>query len=330
MQIPSEYLHIVSQARVEFWNWVHLTIWVPLHREFGLSTEPPALKTVYADLTSLEGALSARADGSIVIPTRLRPTLKRALLHSRELEMIRVERARLATFTPDVVTQLEDRCKQFTRLLDIKGLRSVRALPRPRLSEFMTVQAAERHSGFANDVRGAALDEKFGILMSPSTLIDAIGVTRKRCSLRGRCVSIGYADVDNFKAFNEELSETNVDRFVLPQLMQIVEAHVFGRGYAYRLGGDEYALLLPNADKATAVAILDELRRAVSGQVYPDTSRSTTLSIGVFVADADCSLTDTEVLARANRAKAFAKDNGRNRVAVCEDDGSDSFILAAG
>jgi hypothetical protein len=42
----------------------------------------------------------------------------------------------------------------------------------------------------------------------------------------------------------------------------------------------------------------------------------TTVSIGLCIVDPDCPLTDRELLDRANRAKQFAKQNGKNRIAT--------------
>lgn len=41
------------------------------------------------------------------------------------------------------------------------------------------------------------------------------------------------------------LGEVEVDRKILPRFMRTIEAHVFARGFAYRFGGDEYVLLIP-------------------------------------------------------------------------------------
>jgi len=61
---------------------------------------------------------------------------------------------------------------------------------------------------------------------------------------------------------------------------------------------------------------LDELRRKLAELSYPDIPDRTTVSIGLCVVDADCPLTDLELLDRASRAKKFAKENGKNRIAT--------------
>ena len=65
-----------------------------------------------------------------------------------------------------------------------------------------------------------------------------------------------------------------------------------------------------------SVSFLDELRVKLAGLSYPDITEKTTVSIGLCIADAVCPLTDRELLDRANRAKQFAKQNGKNCIAT--------------
>jgi GGDEF domain-containing protein len=106
-----------------------------------------------------------------------------------------------------------------------------------------------------------------------------------------------------------------VNRNVLPVFMAAVEAQIYGHGYAYRMSGDEYALLMPNADSELAMSFLNGLRKRVRALTYLGTEKKISLSFGLCVADRDCFLTDEELLQRGERAMAFAKEKGRNRIA---------------
>jgi diguanylate cyclase (GGDEF)-like protein len=128
-------------------------------------------------------------------------------------------------------------------------------------------------------------------------------------------VGIAFLDIDKFKDFNTEVGHTNVNRLVLPVFMRAVEAHIYGHGHAYRMSGDEYALLMPNADADLAMAFMSGLRRRVATLRFLGTDKGITLSIGLCVADRDCFLTDEELLQKAEQAMSFAKSEGRNRVA---------------
>jgi diguanylate cyclase (GGDEF)-like protein len=160
-------------------------------------------------------------------------------------------------------------------------------------------------------------DEKFHILQAPQLFLPDLAYFRAKCEDRETPLAIAFVDIDDFKSkFNTPHGETKVDRNVLPRFMQAMEAHAFHHGYAYRQGGDEYLILLPSLSRPLAVAFLDELRCKLADLAYPDVAEKTTASIGLCIVDSDCPLTDRELLDRANLAKQFAKENGKNRIAT--------------
>jgi diguanylate cyclase (GGDEF)-like protein len=158
-------------------------------------------------------------------------------------------------------------------------------------------------------------DEKFHLLQAPTLFLPDLHYYRGKCGVRDLRVAIAFMDIDKFKDFNDTVGETNVDRHVLPVFMRAVEAHIYGHGYAYRFGGDEYALLMPNADAHLALGLVSALRKRVAALRFLGAERGITVSVGLCVADRDCFLTDGELLQKAERAKNFAKKEGRDRVA---------------
>ena len=129
-------------------------------------------------------------------------------------------------------------------------------------------------------------------------------------------VSIAFLDIDKFKDFNSEVGETHVDRHVLPVFMRAVEAHIYGHGFAYRFGGDEYALLMPNADADLACLSSSGTSRECGlmehGLRFARSRRKITItvSVGLCVADRDCHLTDGELLQKGRTGEELCQ-NGR-------------------
>ena len=122
--------------------------------------------------------------------------------------------------------------------------------------------------------------------------------------------------IDNFKQFNTKYGESAVDLRILPVFMRELEACVFFRGYAYRQGGDEYVVLLPNVDSHMGLVLLEDVRWRIEAVSYRNVDERTTVSIGVCVVEPECFLTEREVEERANRAKNHAKGKGRNCIAT--------------
>ena len=101
--------------------------------------------------------------------------------------------------------------------------------------------------------------------------------------------------------------------------MSELERHVFSRGSAYRLGGDEYLILLPNMSKDQAIPFLGGFQCRLKNVSYFEIESGPTVSIGVCEVRPDSELTDREVRQKADEAHVFAKNAGRDRIATFTD-----------
>ena len=84
------------------------------------------------------------------------------------------------------------------------------------------------------------------------------------------------------------------------------------RGKAYRCGGEELILLLPNSSEAEAVALAERVRMTAEAHVIPEIKRPVTLSIGVAIATSPQTPPE-ELCRRADTAMYKAKET-RNAV----------------
>lgn len=256
-------------------------------------------------------------DQPVELASELLPFFKRVILAVRRKEAVEVERYKGKTHHPDILKELEDRLKPLDEILQQKWLRDVEPIKMPRLLDYLSIQQIENLDRYQVKLEGREYDEKFHILQAPRLFLEDLSYFRRKCEARGTSVVVAYLDIDDFKVnFNKRYGEVEVDRRVLPRFMQSLEALVFEHGYAYRYGGDEYVVLLPNLSYELGLHFLDYLRLHLSNIEYREIESRTTVSIGFCCIDSDCPLTDREVEERANTAKNFAKDNGKNRIAT--------------
>lgn len=158
--------------------------------------------------------------------------------------------------------------------------------------------------------------QKFGILDSPTLLARDL-----ESAVGPMGASLLYLDVDNFKAVNTLLTERVVDRSVLPELQRSVEVAARGHGHAYAEGGDEMIVLLPNTAPLVGFAFAESLREHVAKQVFVAEGKTVRLTLSIGLAVAMSQIAPSALPERANLAKAHAKKNGKNAVAIHDAEG---------
>jgi diguanylate cyclase (GGDEF)-like protein len=130
----------------------------------------------------------------------------------------------------------------------------------------------------------------------------------------GNPVAVLFVDLDHFKALNARWTNATVDETLLPAAQRLLAKLVQGRGEAYRHGGEEFLLIMPNMDRREAEAFAEKVRDAFERQTFEvrGASQAITVSVGVALWP-DHGATYNEVLEAANRAELQAKQT-RNTV----------------
>ncbi len=126
------------------------------------------------------------------------------------------------------------------------------------------------------------------------------------------------ADIDNFKTINDTHGHLLGDK-VLRAVAQVIRSCIKGQDIAARMGGEEFAILLPETSVQGAAALAEKIRHATSKVSIRRIDRNeyvgnVTLSVGV--ADAQAADTLESLVERADAALYVAKRGGRNRVSI--------------
>lgn len=161
----------------------------------------------------------------------------------------------------------------------------------------------------------ATVDELTG-LYNRRALVDRIGQELIRIRRTRQSGVLLMMDFDHFKAVNDRYGHDAGDR-VLRQVALIARDCLRQADTLGRLGGEEFAALLPNTSLEGALVLAERLRAEVAAAEtrYEDARIRITLSIGVYpLSAADQSVSDA--LRRVDRALYRAKAQGRNRIEV--------------
>jgi diguanylate cyclase (GGDEF)-like protein/putative nucleotidyltransferase with HDIG domain len=130
-------------------------------------------------------------------------------------------------------------------------------------------------------------------------------------------MTVVAGDIDHFKEVNDR-SGHQVGDAALQRIASVLESAKRRIDVVSRVGGEEFALILPDTDHGAALLVAERLRCAVQGEFAED-SVPITISFGIasFRVHGE---TAASLLRAADDALYAAKESGRNRSVVCSSD----------
>lgn len=118
-------------------------------------------------------------------------------------------------------------------------------------------------------------------------------------------------DIDNFKSVNDSYGH-DVGDLVIRAVCCEAQSVLRASDAIYRMGGEEFAVLSPEADLSKAVLIAEKIRAAVAHCTIKEIGKPITVSLGV--AEFDQSEGEGNLIKRADQAMYKSKAAGKNRV----------------
>jgi diguanylate cyclase (GGDEF)-like protein len=130
----------------------------------------------------------------------------------------------------------------------------------------------------------------------------------------GRPLSLLCLDIDNFKSINDRLGHEAGD-LLLKAIADDCSSMRRETDIVARIGGEEFAILLPETNEGAAEGVAERLRKQIEdhSHVFPGEETRISVSIGVAGATLDMPAFET-MLKRADEALYQAKRGGRNLV----------------
>jgi diguanylate cyclase (GGDEF)-like protein len=184
----------------------------------------------------------------------------------------------------------------------------VLALPIATTLAIVMMSAVIRESD-AQHRSAAILDGLTGMLNRTALAARTLEIEHQS-TVAGHAVAVIVADVDHFKAVNDGHGH-GVGDHVLRDLAYVLRKELRAFDLAYRVGGEEFAVIMPGADEDAAAELAERLRAAVSAE--PIAGLTVTMSFGVASAAPGAFVWEL-AYARADAALYGAKQDGRNAV----------------
>lgn len=140
----------------------------------------------------------------------------------------------------------------------------------------------------------------------------------KKAKENNTSVSLILLDMDNFKELNDALGHQVGDQ-VLKDIAQLIKDYCRKLDYACRYGGEEFAVVLPQANKKESYLIAERIRQAIEKYHFYDkesAEKKNSISIGVATFPENSIQDKTDLLSFADKALYEAKHSGKNKTCI--------------
>jgi diguanylate cyclase (GGDEF)-like protein len=184
-----------------------------------------------------------------------------------------------------------------------------------RLLERLASQIAvpvENSRLYAKAEQRARIDELTG-LFNRRHFDESVKMEIDRHARYRSMMSLIFLDLDFFKAYNDQQGHTAGDR-VLELIGRLIDAALRNTDLAFRYGGDEFAIILPQSTTEDAFLVAERVRGRIAAEMSKrDIKISASLGLASWPSDG---VTSDELVNAADRALYYAKETGGNRTSV--------------
>ena len=156
-------------------------------------------------------------------------------------------------------------------------------------------------------------------LLNRRSFDEALTENRKLCLDGQRTLVLAMLDLDDFKACNDRHGHQLGDDILKAAANQMRTLLVQEQHLAYRVGGEEFALLLPETSIEEAYAIVEKIAAAIIQIEFhgrDGESVRITLSAGITSYNKATAETAEQFYGRADQAMYSAKHNGKNQIVI--------------
>ncbi|MBF0265665.1 MAG: GGDEF domain-containing protein [Gammaproteobacteria bacterium] len=142
----------------------------------------------------------------------------------------------------------------------------------------------------------------------------------KRAIRSNFSISIIYLDIDYFKQYNDHYGHNLGDQ-CLKSVATCIKENILRSGeITARIGGEEFAIVLPSSDEKSALAVAEKVRSKIEKLAIPHhkslVSQVVTISLGVATTIPQKGDLSEQLVENADKALYQSKENGRNQVTI--------------
>jgi diguanylate cyclase len=197
-----------------------------------------------------------------------------------------------------------------------------------RLRQELTGRSEELEQALAK-VRDMAMRDDLTGLYNRRQLMEYLNRQKALADRGSLAFALCYVDLDHFKRVNDYFGHKQGDE-VLKAFAEIARKVVREGDFVARIGGEEFVLVLTNANLVDAVQVSNRLRRQTQLMMIDPKAPDFAVTASVGVAAYRAREAVEQLMSRADTAMYAAKTQGRNRVVVAPETETRAISPAAG
>ncbi|WPP44156.1 diguanylate cyclase [Pseudomonas sp. AN-1] len=187
--------------------------------------------------------------------------------------------------------------------------------------DFLTKPIKARHliatvrnrAARARNLKARMVRDSLTGLYNHTHILQLLEDARVRARREQRPLAFAMLDIDHFKQVNDRYGHPMGDR-VIKSLALFLKQRLRKTDHIGRYGGEEFAVVLPDTDAATAARVLDEIRRRFAEIKFPTQAQDLSCSFSCGIAELHGEQEAKALASDADAALYRAKHAGRNRV----------------
>jgi diguanylate cyclase (GGDEF)-like protein len=128
-------------------------------------------------------------------------------------------------------------------------------------------------------------------------------------------LSVLYLDIDRFKELNDQFGHAKGDQ-ILIELVNRVQTQLRDMDIFARYGGDEFVIVIPDANLDQASSIAERIRTSISEKPFIINGKKYSLFSSIGVSQTNANDDFSELLDRADRCMYYSKQKGQNQIST--------------
>ncbi len=177
-------------------------------------------------------------------------------------------------------------------------------------------QLTKERAGMLGKLEKLAITDGLTKLYNLRHFYNQVEVEIDRCNRYGHSLALLLLDIDHFKIVNDTYGHLEGDK-VLIRLCQIIKSCLRTMDSAYRYGGEEFTIILPETPGQEGKKVAKRIKTAVELEsFFPEPGKIFTITISMGVTEYCINEPLTEFIQRADKAMYKSKAKGRNRIST--------------